>query len=68
MPRKGTQKLPGLDIPSAGIAVEGDITAALRAHDPPVIARTRNGRTLLDLRTVDPGDDTVVAKAVTQCT
>jgi L-seryl-tRNA(Ser) seleniumtransferase len=64
----GAGSLPGLDIPSAGIAVDGDITAALRAHDPPVIARTRNDRTLLDLRTVDPADDTVVAKAVTQCT
>ena len=64
----GAGSLPGLDIPSAGIAVDGDVTAALRAHDPPVVARTRDGRTLLDLRTVDPADDPVVAKAVTQCT
>ena len=64
----GAGSLPGLDIPSAGIAVEGDVTAALRAHDPPVIARTRDDRTLLDLRTVDPADDAVVAKAVTECT
>jgi L-seryl-tRNA(Ser) seleniumtransferase len=63
----GAGSLPGLDIPSAGIAVDGDITAALRAHDPPVIARTRDHRTLLDLRTVDPADDAVVAKAVTAC-
>src|SRR5207248_11440536 len=64
----GAGSLPGLDIPSAGIAVDGDVTAALRAHDPPVVARTRDGCTLLDLRTVDPADDPVVAKAVTQCT
>jgi hypothetical protein len=33
-----------------------------------VITRTRNDRTLLDLRTVDPADDNVVAKAISQCT
>jgi L-seryl-tRNA(Ser) seleniumtransferase len=64
----GAGSLPGLDIPSAGIAVDGDVTVALRAHDPPVIGRTRDDRTLLDLRTVDPADDAVVAKAVTACT
>jgi L-seryl-tRNA(Ser) seleniumtransferase len=64
----GAGSLPGLDIPSAGVAVDGDVTAALRAHDPPVIARTRDDRTLLDLRTVDPADDPVVAKAISQCT
>jgi L-seryl-tRNA(Ser) seleniumtransferase len=65
----GAGSLPGLEIPSAGIAVEGDITKALRAHDPPVIARARDDRTLLDLRTVDPADDAIVAKAVnTACT
>ena len=64
----GAGSLPGLDIPSAGIAVDGDVTGALRAHDPPVIARTRDNRTVLDLRTVDPADDPIVAKAITQCT
>ncbi|HEV3353630.1 MAG TPA: L-seryl-tRNA(Sec) selenium transferase [Acidimicrobiales bacterium] len=64
----GAGSLPGLDIPSAGIAVDGDVTAALRANDPPVIARTRDGRTLLDMRTVDPTDDAIVAKAVAACT
>src|SRR5207302_7180188 len=42
----GAGSLPGLDIASAGIAVDRDVTAALRAHDPPVIARTCDGRTL----------------------
>jgi L-seryl-tRNA(Ser) seleniumtransferase len=64
----GGGSLPGLDIPSAGVAVDGDVTGALRAHDPPVIARTRDDRTLLDLRTVDPADDPVVAKAIQECT
>jgi len=64
----GGGSLPGLDIPSAGVAVDGDVTAALRAQDPPVIARTQDDRTLLDLRTVDPADDAIVAKAVAACT
>ena len=64
----GAGSLPGLDIASAGIAVDGDVTDALRGHDPPVIARAHDGRTLLDLRTVDPADDPVVAKAVMECT
>ena len=42
--------LPGLEIPSAGIALDGDHTAALRAGDPPLIARVRDGRTIVDLR------------------
>ena len=62
VPGGGT--VPGLSMPSAGVAVDGDHTATLRAGDPPVIARVHEGRTVLDLRTVDPGDDPVVAKAV----
>jgi L-seryl-tRNA(Ser) seleniumtransferase len=64
----GAGSLPGLDIPSAGVAVDGDVTAALRAHDPPVVARAREDRTVLDLRAVDPADDLVVAKALAECT
>jgi L-seryl-tRNA(Ser) seleniumtransferase len=64
----GAGSLPGLDIPSAGIALDGDLTAALRSVDPPVIARVHRGRTVLDLRTVDPADDPHLAKAVAACT
>jgi len=64
----GGGSLPGLDIPSAGVALDGDVTARLRAHDPPVIARAQEHQTLLDLRTVDPADDPVVAKAIHECT
>jgi L-seryl-tRNA(Ser) seleniumtransferase len=63
----GAGSLPGLEIPSAGVAVEGDHTAALRAGDPAVIARATGGQTVLDLRTVDPADDPTVAKAVSSC-
>jgi len=58
----GAGSLPGLDIPSAGIELDGDYAAALRGGDPPVVARVRDGRTILDLRTVDPADDEVVRK------
>ncbi|HEX6476920.1 MAG TPA: hypothetical protein VF005_06565, partial [Acidimicrobiales bacterium] len=47
-----------------GVALDGDHTAALRAHDPPVIARVTDDRTVADLRTVDPADDPIVAKAL----
>jgi L-seryl-tRNA(Ser) seleniumtransferase len=60
----GGGSLPGLEIPSAGVALGGDRTAALRAHDPPVIARVIEDRTVADLRTVDPADDPVLAKAL----
>jgi hypothetical protein len=33
-----------------------------------VIARVQDGRTVCDLRTVDPADDPVVAKALLACT
>ncbi|MGH9068303.1 MAG: L-seryl-tRNA(Sec) selenium transferase, partial [Acidimicrobiales bacterium] len=60
----GGGSLPGLEIPSAGVALAGDLAAALRAGDPPVVARVRDGRTLVDLRTVDPADDPLLAKTL----
>jgi L-seryl-tRNA(Ser) seleniumtransferase len=60
----GGGSAPGTGIPSVGLAVAGDRTAALRAFDPPVIARVAEGRTVLDLRTVDPSEDEVVAAAL----
>jgi L-seryl-tRNA(Ser) seleniumtransferase len=64
----GAGALPGLGLPSAGVAVTGDHAATLRAHEPPVIARVHDGRTLCDLRAVEPADDPVVAKALLACT
>jgi len=60
----GGGTLPGVEIPSAGVAVDGDVTEQLRAGSPPVIARVADGRTVLDLRTVEPEDDHVVAAAL----
>jgi L-seryl-tRNA(Ser) seleniumtransferase len=55
VPGGGT--LPGVEIPSAGIAIDGDHLAHLRAADPPIIARVENDATICDLRTVDPAHD-----------
>ncbi len=60
----GGGSVPGLGIPSAGVAVDGDLRAALRRHEPPVIARMEGGRTLCDLRSVDPAMDPVLAEAL----
>ncbi len=64
VPGGGT--LPGVEIPSAGLALDGDHTAALRhgAGRPPIIARVVDDATCLDLRTVAPAADTVVADAL----
>lgn len=63
VPGGGT--LPSVEIPSVGIALDGDRVASLRSHRTPVIARVVEGRTVLDLRTVEPADDPLVAAAIT---
>jgi L-seryl-tRNA(Ser) seleniumtransferase len=42
-----------------------ELVARLRNSDPPVIARVDEGRVLLDLRTVLPGQDAAIEKALT---
>ena len=41
-----------------------ELSARLRASDPPVIARVEEGRVLLDLRTVFPEQDEAVVQAI----
>jgi L-seryl-tRNA(Ser) seleniumtransferase len=60
----GAGSAPGVTMPSIGVVVDGDHTAVLRAHGVPVIARTREGRTIVDLRSVDPSDDDVIVGAL----
>jgi L-seryl-tRNA(Ser) seleniumtransferase len=60
----GAGSAPGAIIPSVAIRVGGDHLAALRAVTPPVIARSRDGATLLDVRTVHPSDDAHLAAAL----
>jgi L-seryl-tRNA(Ser) seleniumtransferase len=60
----GGGSVPGQEVPSAGVSVRGDHTELLRAWDPPIVARVHEGATVCDLRTVDPADDTILAKAL----
>ncbi|MGH9226836.1 MAG: L-seryl-tRNA(Sec) selenium transferase [Acidimicrobiales bacterium] len=61
----GGGSVPGEEMPSAGVAVDGfDAAEALRTNDPPIIARVHEGATVCDLRTVDPADDPLLAKAL----
>jgi L-seryl-tRNA(Ser) seleniumtransferase len=60
----GAGSAPGVTIRSCGIVVEGDHLAELRAYATPIVARVREGRTYLDLRSVDPCDDELVIAAL----
>ena len=60
----GGGTLPEVAIPSAGVAIQGDHRETLRQRGRPLIARMVDGRTIVDLRTVDPLDDDEVAAAL----
>jgi L-seryl-tRNA(Ser) seleniumtransferase len=62
----GGGTLPGVTIPSVGVAVDGDRTDHLRAFTPPVIARVHEGQTVCDLRTVFEYQDPVLGNALGQ--
>ena len=65
----GGGSLPEETQPSFAVAIGGGqatkIAQALRSADPPVIARIVEERVALDLRSVLPEDDDVLARAVT---
>jgi L-seryl-tRNA(Ser) seleniumtransferase len=65
--RAGGGSLPLTELPSFACAVEEGLAARLRLFDPPVIAVVRDGRTLLDCRTLADGEVEEVAEAVRQC-
>jgi L-seryl-tRNA(Ser) seleniumtransferase len=65
--RAGGGSLPLTELPSFACAVEERLAASLRAGDPPVIAVVRDGRTLLDCRTLTDGEAEEVAEAVRRC-
>ena len=64
----GGGALPGVGLPSVVVVVrDGDPVAlmdALRAHQPPVIARIHQGALVLDPRTLLPGEDDIVIAAL----
>ena len=74
--RTGTSVAGGGSLPGEGLEsllVEVDpspagaatVLARLRSGDPPVVARVERGRVVLDLRTVPPEQDALVAGALT---
>ena len=62
--RVGGGALPLAELPSFACSVAEELAAPLRAHDPPVIAVVRDGRTLLDCRTLTDAEADEVAQAV----
>lgn len=63
----GAGSVPGEAIPTAVIRLEGpadEIWARLAQSEPPVIASRRDGAVFIDLRSVDPSNDKVVAAAI----
>jgi len=67
----GGGAVPEVRIPTLCLALhrpgtDGEaLSAALRAHEPPVVARLQDGRVLLDFRTLFPHDLPDVAAAIT---
>ena len=62
--RVGGGALPLAELPSFACAVEEELAGALRSQEPPVIAVVRDGRTLLDCRTLTDAEADEVAAAV----
>jgi L-seryl-tRNA(Ser) seleniumtransferase len=62
--RVGGGALPLAEVPSFACAVAEELAAPLRAHEPPVIGIVRDGRLLLDCRTLADDEVDEVAAAV----
>ncbi|MGV9299653.1 L-seryl-tRNA(Sec) selenium transferase [Amycolatopsis sp. NPDC003676] len=58
---------PGVELPSAAVALPARYAEALRLGEPAVVGRIVRDRCLLDLRTVSPADDATVREAVRRC-
>jgi len=65
--RIGGGALPLAELPSFACAVEEELAAPLRAGDPPVVGVVRDGRLLLDCRTLSDAEVEEVAAAVSRC-
>jgi L-seryl-tRNA(Ser) seleniumtransferase len=64
--RAGGGALPLAELPSFACAVEEELAVKLRAADPPVIAIVRDGRTLLDCRTLTDDEVDEVARVISE--
>ncbi len=65
--RVGGGALPLAELPSYACAVDEELAGPLRLHEPPVIGIVRDGRLLLDCRTLADGEVDEVAAAVRAC-
>ena len=65
--RVGGGALPLHELPSFACAVEESLTAPLRDHEPAVVGIVRDGRLLLDCRTLADAELDEVAAAVAAC-
>jgi len=63
----GGGSAPGLDLPSAAVALDAAMAAPLRRGHPAVLGRVERSRCLLDLRTVHD-DDALFSAVVGACT
>jgi L-seryl-tRNA(Ser) seleniumtransferase len=60
----GAGSTPGAAIASFAVRFDGDHLRELRRNPVPIIARVREDKTLLDVRTIDPADDHLVIAAL----
>jgi L-seryl-tRNA(Ser) seleniumtransferase len=64
----GGGSLPGATLPSWGVGIHARSPRrcldALRAGDPPIVARIEDDVVLLDLRTIDPAHDDAIRRAM----
>jgi len=65
--RIGGGALPLAELAGFACAVEEELTAPLRAGEPPVVGVVRDGRLLLDCRTLTDAEVEEVATAVSRC-
>jgi L-seryl-tRNA(Ser) seleniumtransferase len=65
--RVGGGALPLVELASFACAVEESLAARLRLHEPPVIGIVRDGRLLLDCRTLSDDEVAAAANAVRAC-
>jgi len=65
--RVGGGALPLAELPSFACAVEESLARPLRVGQPPVVGIVRDGRLLLDCRTLTDGEVELAAQAVRAC-
>jgi L-seryl-tRNA(Ser) seleniumtransferase len=65
--RVGGGALPLSELPSFACALEESLAGPLRAGEPPIVGIVRDGRLLLDCRTLTDGEVDLAAQAVRAC-